>query len=223
MSIIQSNTATSKSFTANEIFKGHPTAIAKEFILIRVMIETNHPGTLRIFHSTNISNWAIYGDIYEVTENKTFDILCKGRYFYIQYTNGATPGVINITTMLDHRPLKSYTDNKQGRKGNIHSGNLAPGASTLHFNCHEYGINSVLCYEDTYMSADKTVTIFTTSSETDQAGQEVSLGVITPVRNTSTGKRYISTKINLAPFEYIWIKSDNDETSTNAVVSVFSF
>lgn len=223
MSIIQSNTATSKHFNAYEIFKGHPTAISKEYILIRVMIETNHPGTLWIYHSTNITNWTTYGDVFAITENKTVDVLCKGRYFYIQYTNGDTAGVVNITTSLDHRPLKSYADNKQGKKGNIHSGNLAPGASTAHFNCHEYGVNSVLCYEDSYMTADKTITIFTTSSETDQAGQEVSLGVITPVRNISASKRYISTKINLAPFEYIWIKSDNDEISTNAVVSVFSF
>ena len=114
----------------------------------------------------------------------------------------------------------NISTNQIGSKENVHSGTLAAQSSTEHFNVSSYGLNSVLTYEDTELTCSNTISVFATSSLSDALDTGVCIGVLTPIANID--KRYASTKLNIAPFNYLWVRNDSATINVTASVSVYS-
>jgi hypothetical protein len=118
--------------------------------------------------------------------------------------------------------VNSYTvSNNIGAKDNVFSGDLAYNASTPHFDVKQYGVNSVISYEDNLIADSGDISIFVTSSASDAVNSGVFIGSLQPI--TTGLKRYASSKLNLGPFSYLWVVNNNNQLyPATCNVSVYS-
>ena len=126
----------------------------------------------------------------------------------------------NTLTLINNRQVVNPT----GIRGNVaNSVTIAGWADSASFSLgFIYGIDTVFCYEDTATAATGDIAIL---GSTDNSTFQL-FGLLTPVqRYNASGAsvgRWATTRLNVAPFNYMKLRNVDSVSLTGVVASIFS-
>jgi len=110
------------------------------------------------------------------------------------------------------------TPTRYGSHNNVHSGSLATNASSTALDISSYK-NAVISYNDTSYTLNNTLQIL--ASADSISGDYDYIGLLIPVTNTTTSKRYASAILELSPFKYLKITNLSGDNITGISCSLY--
>ena len=128
---------------------------------------------------------------------------------------GTTAPTENTGALLTYQ-VNSTASSPEGTLGNIHTGTLAPGASSTGLNINNlYGNESVLSYQDSTTGATLYVSIWGSLDDTNW----FYLGVMAPTTLVRTSLRLSVAVLKLAGVKYIRITSEETATTLTGITA----
>ena len=83
-----------KDLLDEEIWRGSPMSVDdNDLNSIKVTVQTDVSGVLRIYHSIDNTTWDTFGDEFVVGSSVHHQAAVKGRYFYVEYENGVADAI----------------------------------------------------------------------------------------------------------------------------------
>jgi hypothetical protein len=113
--------------------------------------------------------------------------------------------------------INKQTNYTQGSYNNMLNGTFNTNSYSTSLNINGYSSNSIISYSDTQNLTD-TIIIFGSIDNSNF----FHIGTLLPIYNSTLGRRYASTKINLAPIKYIKIYNTSTTNITSASCTVVS-
>ena len=110
------------------------------------------------------------------------------------------------------------TPTRYGSHNNVYSGNLAVSASSNALDISLYK-NAVISYNDTSYTLNNTLQIIASSDSI--SGDYDYIGLLIPITNTTTSKRYASAILELSPFKYLKITNLSGDTVNDISCSLY--
>jgi hypothetical protein len=110
------------------------------------------------------------------------------------------------------------TPTRYGSHNNVYSGNLAVSTSSSALDISLYK-NAVISYTDTSYTLNNTLQIIASSDSI--SGDYDYIGLLIPVTNTTTSKRYASAILELSPFKYLKITNLSGDTINDISCSLY--
>ena len=85
------NNSSTVPLSANGVFKGQTVKVDQQFMTCTVSVNTDVSGTLTFNHSQDGFNFYTLGDSFAVNGQTHKEVILKGLYFYVKYTNDSVP------------------------------------------------------------------------------------------------------------------------------------
>ena len=83
------NNSSTVPLSANGVFRGQTIQVNQQFMTCTVSVNTDVSGTLTFNHSQDGFNFYTLGDTFAVNGQTHKEVILKGLYFYVKYTNGS--------------------------------------------------------------------------------------------------------------------------------------
>jgi len=83
------NNSSTVPLSANGVFRGQTVKVDQQFMTCTVNVDTDVSGTLTFNHSQDGFNFYTLGDSFVVNGQTHKEVILKGLYFYVKYTNGS--------------------------------------------------------------------------------------------------------------------------------------
>ena len=122
-----------------------------------------------------------------------------------------------LQTIIDKLNI-IVTPTRYGSHNNVYSGSLATSASSTALDVSLYK-NAVISYTDTSYTLNNTLQIIASSDSI--SGDYDYIGLLIPVTNTTTSKRYASAILELSPFKYLKITNLSGDTINGISCSLY--
>ncbi len=128
--------------------------------------------------------------------------------------------VNNSLTTIITKLNSIITPTRYGSHNNVYSGSLVQNAMSTALDVTLFK-TAVLSYYDTSHTLNNTLQIIATSSSNPSTGTYDYIGLLIPITNTTTSKRYASTTLELSPFTYLKIVNLSTDTINGISCSLY--
>jgi hypothetical protein len=113
------NNSSVVALSANAVFKGTTIKLDQKFMTCTINIDTDVSGTVAVYHSQDGFNFYTFGDSFSVNGQFHREVILKGLYFYVRYTNGANAQTLfNLFTKLSLN-VRDQTASGGGSGGDV--------------------------------------------------------------------------------------------------------
>ena len=85
------NNSSTVPLSANGVFRGQTIQVNQQYMTCTVSVNTDVSGTLTFNHSQDGFNFYTLGDSFAVNGQTHKEVILKGLYFYVKYTNDSVP------------------------------------------------------------------------------------------------------------------------------------